>query len=568
MIIKEINIQNFKSFGNNKQTIKFDNKGSLILLKGNNGAGKSTFQESIDFSLFGIVRGKEKKRIPQIELPNRFNSSLLTSIKFINNNNDEIFIERGLKPTKLKVELNSIDITSKFKLFKSDNKDDIIGFNYDIYKSFISMSLNDFTNFINLDPDTKRKLLNKLFKLDEIDEYYKITKDLIRNNNTISSKINADINNNNTILTYKKNIENIKKVINNDNDKDHIKNQILEKKSLYLQLKNDINDISIIIKKLNNDIKNRQLILDGKNNEINKINIEIKHNNKKIDIFKSGRCPICNTQLNIDHNKSFDDIINNNKKLKENKINLHNNINQFKIENKKNYDKKNNLIKERNFLYKDFNKLKNKLIELKKDYLNYEKNNKIISEINNNIIKLNNKNEELNKLLLDIKNKNNKYEQIIKLFSSDGIRKFIISDLIKPLNVHLIKYLNELNSIFKVEIDNNFNASVYDNFNKKIHPETLSSGESKKINIALALSYIEIIRKKNKSNILFLDELFANIDSENISLLLKILKTFSINNNINIIIIVQDYYPINETLFDRIITIEKNMFSILYDEYK
>ena len=40
MLIEEINIQNFKSFGNNKQTIKFDSIGKLILLQGDNGSGK------------------------------------------------------------------------------------------------------------------------------------------------------------------------------------------------------------------------------------------------------------------------------------------------------------------------------------------------------------------------------------------------------------------------------------------------------------------------------------------------------------------------------------------------
>ena len=40
MLIEEISIQNFKSFGNNKQTIKFDDSGKLILLQGENGSGK------------------------------------------------------------------------------------------------------------------------------------------------------------------------------------------------------------------------------------------------------------------------------------------------------------------------------------------------------------------------------------------------------------------------------------------------------------------------------------------------------------------------------------------------
>lgn len=41
MIIKSISLKNFKSFGNNKQTVNFnETNGELILLSGDNGNGK------------------------------------------------------------------------------------------------------------------------------------------------------------------------------------------------------------------------------------------------------------------------------------------------------------------------------------------------------------------------------------------------------------------------------------------------------------------------------------------------------------------------------------------------
>ena len=563
MIIKEINIQNFKSFGNNKQTIQFDeNGGKLILLLGDNGAGKSSFQETIDYSLFGIVRGKEKKRIPQTELPNRINGSLLTSIKFINNN-DNIFIERGLKPIKLKILKNNNDITSEYRNYNQDKKDNIIGMNYDIYKSFISMNLNDFTNFINLDPDTKRKLLNKLFNLNEIDSYYNITKDILRNNNNNINQIKLTINKNiETINTYNKNLIKIKELIGDD--KHDIKKELLSYKSKFIELKNSIIEINQLLKNINNDIKNRQIVLNGKTLEINKLEINIKHNIKKIKVFNSGKCPICNTILTDNKHKDIlNNLINNNNQLKENKDELYNEIDLYKINNKLIYNNKFKLIKDKNELIKEYRNIEIKLKELKKDYINYNKNKEILNEIKNNINKLENDNNELNNTLNNLNIKNMKYEKLNEIFSNNGIRKNIIKDLIIPLNKYLSYYLKELNSDFNINIDEKFNANIYERHINKIHPETLSSGESKKINIALALSYLEIIRKKNKSNILFLDELFANIDSENIDLLLKTLKTFSIKYNINIIIIVQDYYPLNEQLFDRIIKIEKNIFSII-----
>jgi uncharacterized protein YhfF len=55
MLIKEIGIRGFKSFGNNEQVVKLNTeKGELILLVGNNGNGKSVIEETeieINFTL-------------------------------------------------------------------------------------------------------------------------------------------------------------------------------------------------------------------------------------------------------------------------------------------------------------------------------------------------------------------------------------------------------------------------------------------------------------------------------------------------------------------------------------
>lgn len=48
MIIKSISIKNFKSFGNNVQKVTFKtNEGELILLTGDNGAGKCVHKSTI-----------------------------------------------------------------------------------------------------------------------------------------------------------------------------------------------------------------------------------------------------------------------------------------------------------------------------------------------------------------------------------------------------------------------------------------------------------------------------------------------------------------------------------------
>jgi len=199
MIIRSISIRNFKSFGNNKQKVTFKvDEGELILLTGVNGAGKSSFQESFDFSIFGVVRGKKQKRIPLKHLANRINKNAEVEIEFINNFNNEIKLSKFLDPTSASFFENGNDETKKFKSLSKEEREKIIGFNFETYKSFVSMSVSDFANFINLKPEEKRRIVNKLFNLQELDSYLSITKDVIKNNNGILEKHKIIIN---TIMT-------------------------------------------------------------------------------------------------------------------------------------------------------------------------------------------------------------------------------------------------------------------------------------------------------------------------------------------------------------------------------
>ena len=102
MIISEITLKNFKSFGNNEQTLTLNTKnGELILLTGSNGNGKSSLIESFEYVLYNCVKsGKSKKWATLGSLPNRINGELLTRIKFISAGT-EVCVERGYDPAEM-----------------------------------------------------------------------------------------------------------------------------------------------------------------------------------------------------------------------------------------------------------------------------------------------------------------------------------------------------------------------------------------------------------------------------------------------------------------------------------
>jgi len=197
--------------------------------------------------------------------------------------------------------------------------------------------------------------------------------------------------------------------------------------------------------------------------------------------------------------------------------------------------------------------------------LKESKDNISIDELVKNIDELKNKNIINENKITEIKNSIKIYDELKEVFSNKGVRKSIIKNIIKPINVYLKDILDELKSPYNVKIDEEFNVNIYERLTNEVHPESLSMGESKKINIAIALSYLKLILKFRKLNILFLDEVFSSMEPENVEYALKVLKSFTKEFNLNIIILdPKVYFTENSSFvwsnyFDRIIKIYKKL---------
>ena len=83
-----------------------------------------------------------------------------------------------------------------------------------------------------------------------------------------------------------------------------------------------------------------------------------------------------------------------------------------------------------------------------------------------------------------------------------------------------------MNLPFQVELDETFTAQIKQ-FGMPIEQDSLSTGETKLINLSILTAYLKLIRTKKNINILFLDEVFSSIDIENIEKILNLLKSFA-----------------------------------------
>jgi len=91
----------------------------------------------------------------------------------------------------------------------------------------------------------------------------------------------------------------------------------------------------------------------------------------------------------------------------------------------------------------------------------------------------------------------------------------------------------------------------------EISVDTLSTGEKKRVDLAVLISIIRMLKRKYPSlNIFMLDEVLSSIDGDGIYDIIGLLQNISKEMNINIFIINHSPLPIEN--FDYTLTVTKN----------
>jgi len=553
MKIKEWWFKNYKSYGTVKETIVLNqDKGELILLYGSNGKGKSSILSSLDLAIFGEELNRQGKRLSQKLLPNRINGNMEVGVDF-NSSDEDLYIQRTMdsfsSPLKSKL------VIDKIPFGKANGLDDKIlekvGFDFKTFKSFISMNINHFKNFISLSPEEKRILLDKLFNLEQINELNKILKQLSKNNDISFNSINKEI------AIYRQNITDLqdtinrvseKKIVNNDNRIAELKQIIEDNKDKFIHLEESKEELQNYI----NDIQTKLSELGLKKRDIDR---DIQEINIKIDLFKSGKCPTCQTlligELNLlpefeerldKTNKVLSKLVS---KLQLGKEELTNSQNEFRETNQQ-YNELLSLLTQTKATIKTLKVVKEEDVSTE--------------EFQKNIDNLTNKVEDKESEYLEVQKLKFVYDSLLPIWGESGIKREIIDSIVGPLNEFISEDLSYLKQPFKVELDNNFDAHIFQ-YNEEIDSDTLSTGEARKVNLCIMLAYIKMLRLKRDINVLFLDEVFAGIDVESIDDMLILFKKFANERNVNVFLV--HHSELKEHFFDRIISVNKSSFSYI-----
>ena len=545
MKIEKIEFKNIFSYGEQVQTINYDDTGKLILLKGQSGAGKSAILSLPCLLLYGKI-----EKIPKPAIANRINKNgwMRGTIK---QGQHQFVIERKFSPNSIAVWKDGENIENYgSKDAQAFIDSEITDIPQTTYSNMISISMKSFKSFLKMSPADRKQIIDRVFDLEIINTVYENIKKDMRE---LGSSINAD---NNTIFSLTQTIKNanneIKKIqeklLSSENqDKINENNKLIEENNIKLQKLTDGYQQYIAkqkeITEQFNIIKKQQI----------ENNVLIKSINEKINLFNQEKCPTCGTSFS---SQSFIELKDNLSTLKNDKLVIDENL---KIQ-------LNNLTSTNNTIQDYLNKIMNAVQQIKTTINSLTSENLVIQEkINSsgeyqavqNII------EKTNEQLTEIKNSiDNKNQQMLDLqnlsvvYSIDGVKQKVINNYLPLLNKEIENNLILLNVPYGLEFDSKFDPHLKD-LGIELDPTTLSDGEMTRVDIIVLCSLFKLLKRRYPSiNTFALDEVISTLDNSNSGAVLDFLKNFAKDNKLNCFVVSHtDLYLEN---FDEIIEVEKH----------
>jgi DNA repair exonuclease SbcCD ATPase subunit len=549
MRIIKVEWRNFSSYGNKIQSLSFPEEACLFQIVGENGAGKTTISQAITFGLYGKVEGKKLG-----DIPNRINGHAWVRIEF-ESNGRIISVERGLEPSIFKLSIDGINYdqsgNSNIQNYLSD---ELIGIPYYVFNNTISLSINDFKSFIKMSPQDKRAIIDKIFGFNILNQMREILKDEIKNLKSKTDTLNG------SILSIEKSIgrstDEMESLLN------EIESERLEKLNL---LKSDLKKIeelqklhsSKVLEFIDEEKNLKDLIFETNSNLLeyrSKLN-EIK---RKIDLYESDICPMCDSHLDGEfHQSKREEITGDKSKYEDEILNIEESIIALK-------NNESSLATRKKDLDEKGRKITEKLSHLKSEIeTNSSKNVKNeVSALDKIINKLNSDLDDLKDDSLRISQKNIWIKKLDDILGERGVKQMAIRTILPSLNSEIMELVSMLHMDYQVVFDEEFKATIYQ-MGIEIPVQTLSTGEMKKMDFVVLISIMKLMKLKFTSiNLLFLDELFSSVDPDGVSSILKILQKNSKEMGLNIFVI--NHAPMPHEIFDWKIEIKKtNNFSTM-----
>lgn len=510
MYLKNIKITNFKSLYGTHY-FDFSDLDGLIKLSGPIGAGKTSLAEAILYGLYGNVKGQNNTHLIA------WNTKACEVEINLLSKNKEVHIKRNIKEPLI-IDINGKTLSASNKRNTQEILEEEI---FDVPKLAVVkmcvISFSAFNSLADMNPAETKQFLDDIFGFKLFSDYNNEIVIERKNQLNESTKLNA------IYTETEKQIERLKL------KKEEQKNEI--------KLSVDINKLNEDRKELiNNGIEkknNKEKLYEEMSNKVDSIKNEIdsiqdkmteaatlgKQEKQYYNTFKSGVCPTCGSKIDESHLEkhknamlAYADEYNKYNAQKEEKKKE---IENIKSEYQPKFDEIDNDIKD----------IKSKIQKIDSDIKIYENNLKVINSNYDDLIK--ESEEKLEEVRVKIDSNDieiGQWNEMNELFTKT-LRYNLLDTLIPHINRSIQYYIQKLDQPYKIEYDQEFKPHIYiDTFDKEISYSNLSTGQKKTLDLAIVFGILQNVIASVNFNIILLDELFSNMDSDSRNTMLSLIK--------------------------------------------
>lgn len=548
--------RNFMSIGNDGLT--FDYSTGLFYCYGvnhdvssdldgtpiSNGSGKTVCL--VDAPLFALY-GRSQRNVNKNELINIQNGSdCLVRLSF-KKDGTEYTIERGLKPDKIMIYKNGEAEKEEAKKREANRVivDEILdGISFEVFKNLIVLNGTSSKHFFEYGKNEKRIFINEVFRLGFLDYLQDNLTEEVKEKKTKMDKLEIQKE------SKEKEVERLRGLYEATESGDVV-DISLEDLQINLQKESEkfilsssrVNDLLTNTFSGDADTFNKKYSIattrcEDVSKEVLKYEFLITDLNKQIErlrgdwnrVTNQNICVHCTqaipeelkSRLQNEIKESASKIKEELQRYQDEKTNKEASIYKMKIWIEaarsaiSEYENKSKEIKHSKTLIEQYE------IQIKSKMSNPISLDKINEEIKNAELEL----ETINKDYEEIKNDFNLHKVCREIICDKNFYGFYISVFRKYLNQAINQYLTKMASPHIIQFNNDLDAEVSQGANQ-ISYANLSTGEKAKINLALLLSFFDVLHTfhRMRTSILVLDEILdTGIDGEGVKLLNKILK--------------------------------------------
>jgi len=475
MKINKVEISNFYSIKDIK--LSFDKYEGIVLVEGinkdtggSNGSGKSAIIEAVVWGLFGKTI---RKSTEDALINNTAKKGCVVRITV----NDNIVIERGKKPTFLRLFQSDKELTKDNATNTQLAIDALLNTNYKVFLASTVFGQQNNIEFIDATPEDKRIIIKNFLNLDYLFDLRESVKYLKSQYSQGIKRCDAIIEEHDSYV----------KKFNKELDRLELIKKQLDEQGISLVLSCELDDIIGIEqnnKKVEWDIALLNKEIENLEEDIEKLTKQINNPEDSIVCKTCGKADTVNPKV-----------------LWLNRATLSSSLEEAYFER----DKFLAQIKEPPISSSNYKKVQ--------EYKALQKDISTFESLKEDTL------SKKQKAYEEKQDQNNKYEIMRfweKAFSESGIVKYVIKNVLEYFNSKVNENLAHLSQgKFFIQFDEELSETITHN-KEVISYMSLSGGEKRKISLAVMLGLQELLKisHNQKNNIMFFDEVGENLDRE------------------------------------------------------